>query len=144
MCRPTALQPTETGVFRGEDFFLWQDARRGWFHLLFHVKQPFAFQSAGWKSSGALAWSKDGVHWTPAMSEAYNGTPVWAPASSSNGSSSSWTPGTLTSRQRPLLVFDDPTDLGRPTHLFNGVQNCSQATCGGVFDYSWTAVVPFQ
>lgn len=32
-------------VFRGEDFFLWQDTvpGRGWYHLLWHVKQPFAY-----------------------------------------------------------------------------------------------------
>eukprot|EP00729_Bicosta_minor_P004680 gene4680-9723_t len=143
-------------VFRGEDFFLWQDTvpGRGWYHLLWHVKQPFAYESSGWKMSGSMAWSIDGVHWTPCATEAYNNSPEWVPAAAAGtvdgtrggvgGGDLRWTMHNLTSRQRPLLHFGDVTNPGRPTHLYNGVQNCSQDTCNGIYDYSWNAVIPFK
>lgn len=113
-----------------------------------------SYESSGWKMSGSMAWSIDGVHWTPCATEAYNNSPEWVPAAAAGtvdgtrggvgGGDLRWTMHNLTSRQRPLLHFGDVTNPGRPTHLYNGVQNCSQDTCNGIYDYSWNAVIPFK
>eukprot|EP01063_Lacrimia_lanifica_P037398 TRINITY_DN765_c0_g1_i7.p1 TRINITY_DN765_c0_g1~~TRINITY_DN765_c0_g1_i7.p1 ORF type:complete len:395 (+),score=116.85 TRINITY_DN765_c0_g1_i7:50-1234(+) len=125
-----ALMPPAT--FHGEDFFLWKGRRA--FHMVWHVKQPFAVASKDWKSSGATAWSADGLTWHPAPHLTWNTPLAWA---------SEPNPGVITSRQRPLLVFADQEDPYRPTHAFFGLQTCPAGTMGPE-DWSWNQMVPFN
>lgn len=93
-----------------EDPFLFK-TKRGW-HALFHANTwvdsrgnniPVA------DGAGRLAYSADGLHWTYASTPPYNGTITFA-----NG-----TTLVLARMERPVLLFDE---IGRPTHLINGVQ----------------------
>lgn len=118
--------------FHGEDGFLWRGARA--FHLVFHVKQPFSETSVDWASTGVLAWSRDGIDWTPCRHVAYNGTLHWA---------TSPNPGPITSRQRPQLIFGNAASPHTPTHAYFGVQTCLKNSTGPA-DFSWNLVVPFN
>jgi len=135
---PAVWFNTTTGVqqapleFHGEDFFLWKGKRA--FHTIWHVKEPFGHTNSEIDSTGNLAWSLDGIHWTPGAHIAYNQSITWA---------SSPNPGPLFERQRPQIVFTDKADPYRPTWIFQGVQNVPSGTFGAL-DWCWNMVVPFN
>lgn len=93
-----------------EDPFLWKSSR-GW-HALFHSNtwtdsRSQHFPAEKW--AGRHAFSTDGLSWTYSPEPAYN-----ASIRFTNG-----TVSIFSRMERPFLIFDED---GKPTHLFNGVQ----------------------
>jgi hypothetical protein len=85
-------------LYRGED---------GVFHALFHQQIEYDDE----RICGGHAWSVDGINWT------YGGT-----AYSNRVDFQDGTAVVYRRRERPHLIFGDPTQPFRPTHLVNGVQ----------------------
>ena len=87
---------------------------------LSHDKNQSGAYPLWYDDVGGLAFSPDGISWTPpdAGRSAYNTTvdPGWAPGRSEQ------TNTTLSSRQRPFLFFDTTgSGGGGGTFLYNGV-----------------------
>jgi hypothetical protein len=89
-----------------EDVFLWIDGRGHW-HLLAHtyVDDPYPAQSIS-----GHGYSRDGHHWTYSKTEPYSGAVQRADGTVKN----------YATMERPKLLFADPADPTRPTHLLNG------------------------
>jgi hypothetical protein len=90
-----------------EDCFLWID-RAGWWHMLAHtyLNQPFPAQSIS-----GHGFSRDGREWQWSRTEPYTAAGIRRV----DGSIKNYS--TL---ERPKLLFADPGDPLRPTHLLNG------------------------
>ena len=98
---------------------VWRDERG--FHMLSHDKNQSGVYPLWYNDLGGLAFSVDGISWTPpdAGRNAYNTTvdPFWCAAGGSRQGNQ-----TLSSRQRPFLFFDKVAEGGGGgTFLFNGV-----------------------
>ena len=89
-----------------EDVFIYVDARGHW-HLLAHtyIKDQYPAQSIS-----GHGFSRDGHHWNYSRTEPYSGAVVRADGSVK----------TYATMERPKLLFADPADPLRPTHLLNG------------------------
>ena len=98
---------------------VWRD-KRG-FHMLSHDKNHTGVYPLWYNDLGGLAFSVDGIRWTPpdAGRNAYNTTvdPGWAAGSRGSEQSNQ----TLSSRQRPFIFFDTGAGGSGGTFLFNGV-----------------------
>jgi len=98
---------------------VWRDERG--FHMLSHDKNQSGVYPLWYNDLGGLAFSVDGISWTPpdAGRNAYNTTfdPFWRAAGGSRQGNQ-----TLSARQRPFLFFDKVAEGGGGgTFLFNGV-----------------------
>ena len=89
-----------------QDPFLWQDSRSNW-HVLAHT---YTFDPYPANSISGHGYSADGVHWSFSMTEPYSNVVRYADGSNH----------TFATLERPKLLFADPSDPKRPTHLFNG------------------------
>ena len=80
---------------------------RGHWHILAHtyVNDPYPAQSIS-----GHGYSRDGLHWTFSRTEPYTGAVQRADGTVKN----------YATMERPKLLFADPNDPTRPTHLLNG------------------------
>jgi hypothetical protein len=115
-----------------EDAFFWQ-GKRG-FHAIFHSKNACGQLASDVDSCGSLAWSTDSWTWHLNKAPAYDKTIVWKNDGRKQGFGAN-EDGTLLSRQRPKILFDD--DGFTPLFLYNGVKS-------ELLEKEWTIAVPFR
>jgi hypothetical protein len=104
-----------------EDCFVYVDGRGHW-HVLAHTYVDEVYPQ---QSISGHGFSRDGRHWTYSKTEPYTGAVARADGSVKN----------YATMERPKLLFADPLDPARPTHLLNGaspVWDAANATnpCG--------------
>lgn len=114
-----------------EDAFFWQ-GKRG-FHAIFHSKNACGQEASDVNSCGSLAWSEDSWTWHLNKVPAYTKTIIWKNDERKEGLDT--TAGTLLSRQRPKILFDD--NGYTPLFLYNGVKT-------ELTEHEWTLAVPFH
>jgi len=104
----------ETALDVGEDPHAFR-TKRG-YHMLNHNSGP---------ASTKLVYSRDGVTWSEAENDAYNGTLHWSDGSTTE----------VCRRQRPYVVMGED---GMPAYLWNGVMDNLSGECEP--DPTWSLV----
>ena len=127
MKRPQHIELTPGGF---EDAFFWASSLG--YHALFHAKATCGENASS--VCGAYAWSTDSFHWHSSAEPVYAGEMEWEDGTVSQ----------LSARQRPQLLFSEPTDGTDPVPvvLFNGVggDQPGQPPSGR----TWTMAQPFR
>ena len=84
--------------------------RRGHFHILAHVYTTSRYNSSEALAISGHAFSEDGVEWTFSPHQPYSNAVQRVDNTTQH----------FATLERPKLVFADPADPHRPTHLLNG------------------------